>query len=478
MSKKQVGKYLLDRRIGKGSYAQVWLGHVQDAESEVVAVKVISRNTVNETSQLRQEVAVLKKIHHDNIVKFIDLKKSSGHFYLILEYCKGGDLAKFILSRGKVSEHVARRFLHHISAGLLVIHKLNFIHRDLKPQNILLSEDSEQAVLKIADFGFARALQPFDMAATICGSPLYMAPEILRHERYDGRADLWSVGAIIYELICGRNAFTGSNPLQLLANIERAATISFPADLEISSECQELLSMVLMKNPNDRISCSKFFAHPYNIRAEDYPETFEKVELPQISSDDDSFNVCPSPIHEDRVTLEVGDAGDLDVLGFLDNPPLSGSYAGTLLALGKTLSRVSVKFGSLATGLKALELLDKAIEETSESEASALLRKEWHAAITVMRGLPKEAGGFAEPVFAEVGQLVKEAAADTQLSGGVASAQGRLRLAALLLEFLVEEGDSGGFDADEWDRDRVMLTEYSGKVKLCMEDLATSDDNL
>jgi serine/threonine-protein kinase ULK/ATG1 len=83
----------------------------------------------------------------------------------------------------------------------LVIHKLNFIHRDLKPQNILLSEDSEQATLKIADFGFARSLQPFDMAATICGSPLYMAPEILRHERYDGRADLWSVGAIIFELI-------------------------------------------------------------------------------------------------------------------------------------------------------------------------------------------------------------------------------------------------------------------------------------
>ena len=95
MSKKQVGKYLLDKRIGKGSYAQVWLGHCEETQ-ETVAVKVISRHTVSETSQLRQEVAVLKKIDHINIVKFKDLKKSVGHYYLVLEYCEGGDLAKFI----------------------------------------------------------------------------------------------------------------------------------------------------------------------------------------------------------------------------------------------------------------------------------------------------------------------------------------------------------------------------------------------
>ena len=171
MSKKQVGKYFLDKKIGKGSYAHVWQGHIEsEGNGEVVAVKVISRNTITETTQLRQEVAVLKKIKHENIVMFIDLKKSSGHFYLILEYCPGGDLSKFIQSRGLISEDVAKKFLHDISAGLLVIHKFSFIHRDLKPQNILLSENSENATLKIADFGFARSLQPFDMAATICGS--------------------------------------------------------------------------------------------------------------------------------------------------------------------------------------------------------------------------------------------------------------------------------------------------------------------
>jgi len=463
MSKKQIGPYLLDRRIGKGSYAQVWQGHVSDS-NEPVAVKVISRNTVNETSQLRQEVAVLKKIHHDNIVKFIDLKKSSGHFYLILEYCSGGDLARFILARGKVSETVAHRFLHHISAGLLVIHKLNFIHRDLKPQNILLSEDSDQAILKIADFGFARPLQPFDMAATICGSPLYMAPEILRHERYDGRADLWSVGAIIFELISGKNAFTGSNPLQLLANIERAPGVIFPADLEISSELNELLSEVLVKNPNDRISCSRFFAHPYNIRASDYPETFEKIELPQISSDSDSFNVCPSPEH--------GHHEELPVLAFLDAPPLGGSFAGTLCALARLLIEISRKTESWAAAVKALELLDRAIDQTAESGACGILRREWGLAMAAARRLPREAGGFAGGVLAEVGELVKEAAADAQLSGGVDSARGRLRLAGLLLEFLVSEGDAGGVREEAWEADRGMLVEYGEKVKICMQDLA------
>ena len=109
MSKKQVGKYLLDRRIGKGSYAQVWLGHSEDTK-ETVAVKVISRHTVSETAQLRQEVAVLSRIDYINIVKFKDLKKSVGHYYLVLEYCEGGDLAKFIQSRHHI-KYAIRMFI-------------------------------------------------------------------------------------------------------------------------------------------------------------------------------------------------------------------------------------------------------------------------------------------------------------------------------------------------------------------------------
>jgi len=261
-SKKQVAGYILDKKIGRGSYATVWKGRVEASPDEAVAVKVISRQTVTETAQLRQEVEVLRRISHDNIVRFKDLKKSAAHFYLVLEYCAGGDLSQFLREKGRVDEEVARRFLTQIAAGLCVLHRENVLHRDLKPQNILLSDGSDRPVLKIADFGFARALQPQDMAATICGSPLYMAPEILRHEPYDARADLWSVGAILYELLLGRPPFSGANPMQLLANIEKHGQIMFD-DVEVSAEGQEFLRALLVRNPKARLSSIEFMDHPY-----------------------------------------------------------------------------------------------------------------------------------------------------------------------------------------------------------------------
>lgn len=261
MSKKQVADYILDKRIGKGSYATVWKGRIEGGD-DAVAVKVISRQTVTETAQLRQEVEVLRRISHPNIVRFRDLKKSTTHFYLVLEYCAGGDLSQFLRDRGRVAEAAARRFLTQIAAGLCVLHRENVLHRDLKPQNILLSDSSDDPELKIADFGFARALQPQDMAATVCGSPLYMAPEILRHEPYDAKADLWSVGTILFELLLGKPPFSGANPMQLLANIEKNDRVSFDS-VQVSAEGQEFLRALLMRSPAQRLSSREFVKHPY-----------------------------------------------------------------------------------------------------------------------------------------------------------------------------------------------------------------------
>lgn len=109
-TKKQVGGYILDKKIGKGSFAEVWKGKVE-ATGECVAVKVISRQTIQETAQLKQEVAVLKKLTSPHIVRFRDLKKSASHFYLILEYCNGGDLSSYIARHGRINEQLGRLFL-------------------------------------------------------------------------------------------------------------------------------------------------------------------------------------------------------------------------------------------------------------------------------------------------------------------------------------------------------------------------------
>eukprot|EP00434_Breviolum_minutum_P007709 symbB.v1.2.006800.t1/scaffold409.1/size210228/3 len=124
------------------------------------------------------------------------------------------------------------------------------------------TESSVDPVLKLADFGFARALPEQDMAATVCGSPLYMAPEILRHEPYDAKADLWSVGAILYELLLGRTPFCGSNPLQLLANIEKNTALSFEG-VQLSAPGQQFLRALLVHSPSQRLSSQAFMQHPY-----------------------------------------------------------------------------------------------------------------------------------------------------------------------------------------------------------------------
>mmetsp|Transcript_19043 Transcript_19043/g.41987 ORF Transcript_19043/g.41987 Transcript_19043/m.41987 type:complete len:625 (-) Transcript_19043:60-1934(-) len=309
MAKKQVAGYILEKRIGKGSYATVWKG--RDDKQELVAIKVISRQTVTETAQLRQEVEVLRKISHPNIVRFRDLKKSTAHFYLVLEYCAGGDLSQFLRAKGRVQEETARRFLTQIASGLFVLHSSNHLHRDLKPQNILLSDCSVDPVLKLADFGFARALPEQDMAATVCGSPLYMAPEILRHEPYDAKADLWSVGAILYELLLGRTPFSGSNPLQLLANIETTA-LSFEG-VQLSAPGQQFLRALLVHSPSQRLSSQAFMQHPY-VSLSPPSVSLTQGAVSETSKDQ------PSPVADVQDT-----EGSFIVTEWIDKVPKSGA---------------------------------------------------------------------------------------------------------------------------------------------------------
>jgi len=122
------------------------------------------------------------------------------------------------------------------------------VHRDLKPQNILLVENNENSLLKIADFGFAKFLQPFALAETLCGSPLYMAPEVMQAQKYDAKADLWSVGVILYQLVTGIPPFNGDNQIQLLRNILRSREIRFPSDCELSHGCIDLCRKLLRLN--------------------------------------------------------------------------------------------------------------------------------------------------------------------------------------------------------------------------------------
>lgn len=212
--------YVLQERLGSGSFATVYKG-IRLAEyqqcnndgtpppsNSIVAIKAISRSSKKLTKKvlenLDMEIAILRTYRHPNIVCLHEVQKTERHFYLVLEYCGGGDLQRLIRTRqrGRLSERLCRRLVRDLAAGLGFLWGKDLVHRDIKPQNLLLTgplpaeevvdnpprDDAKRALkgmtgdrfqLKIADFGFARHLSGVDLAETMCGSPLYMAPEIL-----------------------------------------------------------------------------------------------------------------------------------------------------------------------------------------------------------------------------------------------------------------------------------------------------------
>uniref|UniRef100_A0A7S1SKK1 Protein kinase domain-containing protein n=1 Tax=Tetraselmis chuii TaxID=63592 RepID=A0A7S1SKK1_9CHLO len=262
-----VGEWALGHRIGSGSFAVVWKA-VHGGSGEVAAVKEIWTEKLNAKlrESLESEMSILTRTEHPNIVRLLEIikEKEAGRIYLVLEFCAGGDLSGLLRRVRTLPEAVLRSLMQQLAAGLRELRSLNLIHRDLKPQNLLLSGPGPDAVLKIADFGFARDLQPQGLAETLCGSPLYMAPEILQFRKYDAKADLWSIGAILFEMAAGQPPFNGRNHVELLRNIERQeARLPVAAAARTSPACKQLLTMLLRRNPVERIGFEEFFSHPF-----------------------------------------------------------------------------------------------------------------------------------------------------------------------------------------------------------------------
>ncbi|CAG5113640.1 Oidioi.mRNA.OKI2018_I69.chr2.g7730.t1.cds [Oikopleura dioica] len=253
--------------IGHGAFAIVFKGkHRQEKKS--VAVKVIQRSKIGKPADklLGKEIEILKSLKHENIVSLLDYEENNDQIVLVMEYCNAGDLAEYLQKQGTLSEDTIRTFLQQIVAAMKVLHEKGIIHRDLKPGNILLNRDSSdnnRLRVKIADFGFARHLQGTDMAATLCGSPMYMAPEVLMGHNYCAKADLYSIGTIVYQCLTGRAPFHASTPPELRAFYERTHTLKPSIPNTTSAALKDLICSLLIRNPRDRLSPSDFFRHAF-----------------------------------------------------------------------------------------------------------------------------------------------------------------------------------------------------------------------
>ncbi|XP_059193162.1 serine/threonine-protein kinase ULK1a [Centropristis striata] len=301
-----VGKFEFNRKdlIGHGAFAVVFKGRHKEKRDWVVAVKCINKkNLAKSQSLLGKEIKILKELKHENIVRLLDYQEMGGCVYLVMEYCNGGDLAEYLHSKGTLSEDTIRVFLQQMSQAMKVLQSKGILHRDLKPQNILLCHPEGRrsspinTCIKIADFGFARHLQTNTMAATLCGSPMYMAPEVIMSQNYDAKADLWSIGTIVYQCLTGKAPFHASTPQELRLYYESNRTLLPSIPKETSSTLRHLLLGLLQRNHKDRIGFDEFFHHPFLDTSSSTKKCLQGQVLPYPSSGSASSSGSSSTSH-------------------------------------------------------------------------------------------------------------------------------------------------------------------------------------
>uniref|UniRef100_A0A674N3U3 non-specific serine/threonine protein kinase n=1 Tax=Takifugu rubripes TaxID=31033 RepID=A0A674N3U3_TAKRU len=259
-----VGDFEYSRKdlVGHGAFAVVFKGRHRKKTDWEVAIKSINKKNLSKSQiLLGKEIKILKSTCWLLILMIL--------LCVFLQYCNGGDLADYLQAKGTLREDTLRVFLQQIAAAMRILNSKGIIHRDLKPQNILLSYAGRKKSnisgirIKIADFGFARYLQSNMMAATLCGSPMYMAPEVIMSQNYDAKADLWSIGTVIYQCLVGKPPFQANSPQDLRMFYEKNKNLQPIIPSETSPQLRDLLLGLLQRNQKDRMDFDTFFSHPF-----------------------------------------------------------------------------------------------------------------------------------------------------------------------------------------------------------------------
>lgn len=268
--------------LGSGTYSIVHKG-IDKRTRQLVAIKIMERKRILKGTlsidNLIQEIGLLKKLEHKNIVKMEEFCWDSSNIYIICELCEVS-LSALIKKRQRLSESTCRIFIRMLAEAMKYLRDNNISHFDLKPQNLLLTRPSPSStyVLKICDFGFAQHLETDEENSTVKGSPLYMAPEIILKHKYDARADLWSIGVILYECLFGKAPYSSRSIQELLDKVKCLQKIEIPQNSKISSECEDILTRLLQHDPDRRITFEEFFNHEFvDLKHAPSDENLEKA---------------------------------------------------------------------------------------------------------------------------------------------------------------------------------------------------------
>jgi serine/threonine protein kinase len=255
-----VGEYAMGEDIGHGTFSKVRMG-VHKLTGEKVAIKVIKKANLLEADDLirvKREIDILNNLKHVNIIRAFNIREDEYRYYIMMEYCGGGELFNYIVKHKRLDEETCAFFFYQLINGLEVIHKYNIAHRDLKPENVLLTDNK---LLKIIDFGLSNSYKDGNLLSTPCGSPCYASPEMVAGKEYNGfMIDIWSSGIVLYAMVCGFLPFEDVDNESLFAKI-LACKVHYPTFMP--ANVKDILKKMLVTDPEVRIKIHEIKQHPF-----------------------------------------------------------------------------------------------------------------------------------------------------------------------------------------------------------------------
>ena len=299
----KIDNYDLETCLGKGAFGEVYLTS-RKGDPKKYATKKLDREEIESgegIKYLRNEIVILQYLNHPNIVKFQEVKKTKKHYYIIMEYCNGGELSKalekYVNKYGKpFPEELVQHFMRQIISAFKYIHERKIIHRDVKLDNVLLHFENEEdlknfdlmkATVKIIDFGFACKISKTGLQYTVLGSPINMDPIILKKLNsstkktkqlgYSEKADIWSIGTICYEMVIGRPVYDAEDMDDLVEKVEDG---SYKVPTSMSHELVSFLNAMLQYNSEHRLTASQLSRHDFIVKD---VKDFKKIDLEKVA---------------------------------------------------------------------------------------------------------------------------------------------------------------------------------------------------
>ena len=259
----KITDFTIVKELGSGSFGRVYLVTHKKTKANYAIKAIDKRNKANieEKPYFRREVEVMYKIHHPNVIKLYSHFEDNNFCYFIMEYIAKGNMFGLIPTdkKKRISTQLVANLIKDIISAVYFLHNMSppIIHRDIKPENVLLADNF---VAKLTDFGWSNYIQEDQKRTTVCGTPKYLAPEIIKEQGHDERVDIWCIGVLLFELTTGTVPFPG-NDIESLENNILKLRIQWPK--EINVDAKNLISKILKLDPNARISLSDMLKHPF-----------------------------------------------------------------------------------------------------------------------------------------------------------------------------------------------------------------------